>query len=126
MIADCGLRIADCGISWMNPKSEIRNPKFCWRKFSGNSLRAKRTHFLYHGTLLYDFDLALIETLPENAAAAARLSRRRPHRDFVTNLPLSRQQLTEALEHGLAYDRRANRLSHVASGESGRESIRPR
>ena len=32
------------------------------RKFSGNSLRAKRRHLLYHGTLLYNFDLSLIET----------------------------------------------------------------
>jgi lipoate---protein ligase len=31
------------------------------RKFSGNSLRVKRTHLLYHGTLLYAFDLGLIE-----------------------------------------------------------------
>ena len=30
------------------------------RKFSGNSLRCKRTHFLYHGTLLYDFSLEMI------------------------------------------------------------------
>src|SRR5262249_7083072 len=27
------------------------------RKFSGNSLRMKRTHLLYHGTILYDFPL---------------------------------------------------------------------
>jgi lipoate-protein ligase A len=32
------------------------------RKFAGNSLRAKRTHLLYHGTLLYNFNLPLIET----------------------------------------------------------------
>src|SRR4051794_4007835 len=31
------------------------------RKFSGNSLRMKRSHLLYHGTLLYNFDLGLIE-----------------------------------------------------------------
>jgi lipoate-protein ligase A len=27
------------------------------RKFSGNAVRCKRDHFLYHGTLLYNFDL---------------------------------------------------------------------
>ena len=32
------------------------------RKFSGNSLRCKRAHLLYHGTLLYRFPLDLIET----------------------------------------------------------------
>ena len=29
-------------------------------KFSGNSLRVRRTHLLYHGTLLYDFSLGAI------------------------------------------------------------------
>ena len=47
--------------------------RFAPRKFSGNSLRVKRTHLLYHGTLLYAFDLALIE-VPAHAAAATRLS----------------------------------------------------
>ena len=30
------------------------------RKCSGNSLRITRRHLLYHGTILYDFDLELI------------------------------------------------------------------
>src|SRR5258706_12613484 len=38
----------------------LLGPRFA-RKFSGNSLRVKRTHLLYHGTLLYAFDLGLIE-----------------------------------------------------------------
>ena len=62
------------------------------RKFSGNSLRAKRTHLLYHGTLLYDFDLALIETCLRDAAAATRISSARHHNEFVTNLPLTRER----------------------------------
>ena len=31
------------------------------RKFSGNSARCRRDHLLYHGTLLYDFPLELID-----------------------------------------------------------------
>ena len=31
------------------------------RKFSGNSARCRRNHLLYHGTLLYNFPLELIE-----------------------------------------------------------------
>ena len=30
-------------------------------KFSGNSVRSRRTHLLYHGTLLYDFPLAFFK-----------------------------------------------------------------
>jgi len=67
------------------------------RKFSGNSLRAKRSHLLYHGTLLYAFDLQLITT-------CLRMPRRQPdyrasrsHADFVTNLPLSRHALELAI-----------------------------
>src|SRR5262245_48269753 len=33
------------------------------RKFSGNSVRCKRDHLLYHGTVLYGFDLGLIGRL---------------------------------------------------------------
>jgi lipoate-protein ligase A len=97
VIADCGLPITDCSSTSQsairNPQSEIHSA----RKFSGNSLRAKRTHFLYHGTLLYDFDLSLL-------AACLRMPPRQPdyrsardHLDFVANLPLSRFQLITAL-----------------------------
>jgi len=33
------------------------------RKFSGNSMRVKRAHLLYHGTLLYDFPVERIGRL---------------------------------------------------------------
>jgi lipoate---protein ligase len=66
-------------------------------KFSGNSLRAKRNHFLYHGTLLYDFDLALITSCLNMPPRQPDYRGARPHADFVTNLPLSREQLMNAL-----------------------------
>jgi lipoate-protein ligase A len=68
------------------------------RKFSGNSMRAKRTHFLYHGTLLYDFDLASIESCLLMPPRRPDYRGARPHRDFVMNLPLGREQLTAALD----------------------------
>lgn len=67
------------------------------RKFSGNSLRAKRTHLLYHGTLLYDFDLALLETCLKLPPRQPEYRHARPHRDFVTNLPLNRDVLIQAV-----------------------------
>jgi lipoate-protein ligase A len=66
-------------------------------KFSGNSLRAKRTHLLYHGTLLYDFDLSLIDTCLAMPPRQPDYRREREHRDFVTNLPLRRAALVESL-----------------------------
>ncbi len=68
------------------------------RKFSGNSLRAKRTHFLYHGTLLYDFDLELMATCLRMPPRQPNYRSARSHQEFVTNLPLSRQQLVESLD----------------------------
>jgi lipoate-protein ligase A len=67
------------------------------RKFSGNSLRAKRTHLLYHGMLLYDFDLPLINTCLKMPPRQPDYRAARPHRDFVTNLPLSRSTIVEAI-----------------------------
>jgi len=67
------------------------------RKFSGNSLRAKRTHLLYHGTLLYDFDLAQITRCLSMPPRQPEYREARPHTDFVANLPLSKERLLEAL-----------------------------
>ena len=67
------------------------------RKFSGNSLRAKRTHFVYHGTLLYDFDLSLIATCLRMPPRQPDYRRSRGHADFVTNLPLDRKVLEQAV-----------------------------
>ena len=67
------------------------------RKFSGNSLRAKRSHFLYHGTLLYDFDLPLIATCLRTAPRQPAYRRSRSHEDFVANLQLAKQEVEDAL-----------------------------
>jgi lipoate---protein ligase len=67
------------------------------RKFSGNSLRAKRTHFLYHGTLLYDFDLSLISTCLRVAPRQPAYRRSRDHREFVANLPLPKPVVEQAV-----------------------------
>jgi lipoate---protein ligase len=68
------------------------------RKFSGNSLRAKRTHLLYHGTLLYSFDLPIIEKCLRTPPRQPDYRELRGHDEFVTNLPVSRETLTNALD----------------------------
>ena len=69
------------------------------RKFSGNSLRAKRTHLLYHGTLLYNIDLTLIGTCLRMPPRQPSYRESRTHRDFVTNLPVDRLALVAAIDH---------------------------
>lgn len=67
------------------------------QKFSGNALRAKRTHFLYHGTLLYDFDLDRVDQLLAQQTREPIYRSSRVHREFIANLPASRKQLVTAL-----------------------------
>jgi lipoate-protein ligase A len=66
-------------------------------KFSGNSVRCKRDHILYHGTLLYDFPLELIETCLRMPPRQPDYRRNRAHGAFVTNLPLGVDELRQAL-----------------------------
>lgn len=70
------------------------------RKFSGNSMRSKRTHLLYHGTLLYDFPLDLISTCLRTPPRQPEYRQSRSHDDFVANLPLSAVALRNALIEG--------------------------
>lgn len=74
------------------------------RKISGNAQQRKRSHFLQHGTLLYDFDvdqaaryLALPPRQPE-------YRRQRSHRDFLANLPATAEQLKKCLRDAWGAD----------------------
>jgi lipoate-protein ligase A len=67
------------------------------RKFSGNSLHVKRTHFLYHGTILYNFNLSLIAQCLLSPPRQPEYRSGRDHRAFVTNLTASRAQLVDAM-----------------------------
>jgi len=66
-------------------------------KFSGNSLRCKRSHLLYHGTLLYDFDLTLLGKYLGDAPRQPAYRKGRTHRQFVANLPLTAAAMKEAI-----------------------------
>lgn len=67
------------------------------RKFSGNSLRCRRGYLLYHGTLLYDFPLELLAHCLGTPERQPDYRERRSHLEFVTNLPVRREQLISAL-----------------------------
>jgi len=66
-------------------------------KVSGNALRAKRDHFLYHGTLLYNFALDRIGRLLATPTRVPTYRQDRAHGEFVTNLPLDRDEIEQAL-----------------------------
>jgi lipoate-protein ligase A len=67
------------------------------QKISGNSMRCKRNGFLYHGTLLYDFPLDLIEACLNMPPRQPEYRAGRSHDDFVMNAPASADDLRQAL-----------------------------
>lgn len=74
------------------------------RKVSGNSLRVKRSHLLYHGTLLYDFDLSLIAECLRSPPRQPTYRAARDHTTFVANLPMSRSALEAAVQEAWPCD----------------------
>ena len=72
------------------------------RKFSGNSVRCKRDHLLYHGTLLHHFDLALVERLLRLPPRQPQYRAGRSHEKFIANLGLPAGDLKRALISWLA------------------------
>jgi lipoate-protein ligase A len=67
------------------------------KKFSGNSLRVKRSNMLYHGTLLFDFPLELISACLRNPPRQPDYRQGREHGTFVTNLGVSTEALRQSL-----------------------------
>ena len=66
-------------------------------KFSGNSMRVKRRHLLYHGTILYDYDLTKIARWLATPKRMPEYREERTHERFVTNLTTQRESLVAAL-----------------------------
>ena len=72
------------------------------RKVSGNALRVRRHGVLYHGTLLDDFDIGLIERILRHPPREPDYRARRPHREFLANLGLGIRVLEAALREAFA------------------------
>jgi lipoate-protein ligase A len=74
------------------------------RKFSGNSLRCRRDHLLYHGTLLYDFPTELVAACLGTPPRQPDYRAARSHQDFIANLAMTREQLITGLQTAFAAD----------------------
>jgi lipoate-protein ligase A len=97
------------------------------RKFSGNSMRARRTHLLYHGTLLYGFELSLIETCLRMPPRQPAYREGRSHGEFVANLPVAREELVAAIDSawptdGQLSDWPSERVASLVEKQFGLES----
>ncbi len=69
-------------------------------KISGNSMRKSRDRVLYHGTLLYNFDLDLVGTALLAPPRTPDYRAGRTHLEFVANLPVRRPKLFDAIVEG--------------------------
>lgn len=78
---------------------------FAGRKFSGNSVRCKRDHLLYHGTVLYDYPLELIARCLPMPPHQPDYREGRDHGAFVCNLPLSAELIRRTLIEAWEADR---------------------
>lgn len=68
------------------------------RKISGNSVRMRHDHLLYHGTLLYDFPLEWADRLLAMPPRQPDYRRGRAHGAFLANLPLEAASIRQALK----------------------------
>lgn len=68
------------------------------RKLSGNAQRRRRRFTLYHGTVLYAFDLAAISRLLPLPDRVPEYRAGRDHHEFVANLPLPREVIVGCLQ----------------------------
>ncbi len=66
-------------------------------KVSGNSVRCRRRHILYHGTLLYAFALDTIGECLRMPPRQPDYRGGRAHREFVANIPLVCSELRRAV-----------------------------
>lgn len=75
------------------------------RKISGNALRVRRHGVLYHGTLLDDFDIGLVDRILRHPPREPDYRARRPHREFLANLGLGPQGFEAALRRAFGATR---------------------
>jgi lipoate---protein ligase len=67
------------------------------RKFAGSAQRRLRRHVLVHSSILYNFPLEAISRYTELPRRQPAYRQGRSHAEFLTSLPLPRDQIVEAI-----------------------------
>ncbi len=67
-------------------------------KFSGNSQRRRKNFLLFHGTILLNFDLALVGEVLRMPSKQPDYRQRRTHAQFLTNLNVPVEKVKAALQ----------------------------
>ena len=94
------------------------------KKFSGNSLRCKRNHLLYHGTLLHQFPNERIGELLKMPRRQPAYRQLRGHHEFVANLPLNVTIIRQSMK--AAFTTTQEHLSWPRTNvTTGRQKISP-
>jgi len=65
------------------------------KKISGNAQARKKDHFLHHGTFLVDLDIEKVSLYLKHPGAEPAYRKGRRHKDFLANIPLSRDDIME-------------------------------
>jgi len=68
------------------------------RKISGNAQKRGRNFILHHGTLLYNFDFCDVDKYLCMPRDVPKYRRGRGHLQFLSNLPLTREQIKNSLK----------------------------
>lgn len=87
--------LAACGVEAV--RQGICDLTYEGRKISGNALRVKRKHVLYHGTLLASADLQLIAGVLGTPPRQPEYREGREHHEFIGNAPVSAGAWTRAM-----------------------------
>ena len=94
-ISGCGVEVEIAGTSDLGFRASETPDQLL--KISGNSMRKSRDRVLYHGTLLYNFDLDLVGSALLAPPRTPDYRAGRTHLEFVANLPARRSKLFSAI-----------------------------
>ena len=88
-------------------------------KFSGNAQRRKRQTLLFHGTVLYDFDLDQISNYLKYPSKSPDYRMKRQHENFVSNIVVSKNKIKNLIKNafGIEYEMNFNDLKTCSGFE---------
>ncbi len=81
------------------PAERCGDTDLVWRgrKFSGNAQRRRRTHLLFHGTVLLDLNLPLTDRCLKFPSRTPAYRQARTHGEFIGAVPLRAAEVKQAL-----------------------------